>query len=90
MSKNLEPVKVRCAKCREWFNKMEYRSKDISSFSFPQYRIQRYKDFESKPQEINLCTKCSDKLDRFLYIYTDGKDYYRTEENNTTEEPGNE
>lgn len=87
-----QPVEVVCTRCGRKFNKMTYGSNDISSFSFPQYIIHRYKDFDSTPpREINLCRECSDKLDRFLYIYTEGQDYYRNEElNNESEEPRNE
>lgn len=86
-----QPNKVRCIRCRTWFEKIQSGSVDISSFSFPVYMITRYKDFDSEPQQINLCSACSDKLDRFLYIYTEGQDYYRNEEfNNESEEPRNE
>ena len=82
--------KVRCLRCRTWFDKITSKSGDISSFSFPIYKIQRYKDYDSQPQEINLCINCSDKLDRFLYIYTEGQDYYRNDQPNESEEPSNE
>ena len=68
---------IPCMRCGNMFKKMTYNSKDISSFSFPQYKIQRYNDFNSQPREINLCVDCCDKLDRFLYIYIEGQDYYK-------------
>lgn len=86
-----QAIEVSCTRCGKKFEKMQYGSGNISSFSFPVYKIQRYKDFDgSLPREINLCTDCSDKLDRFLYIYTEGQDYYRNEESNNMEEQSNE
>lgn len=76
-NQNLE---VPCTRCGTKFKKMISGSKDISSLNFPQYRIQRYNDFDSPPREVNLCINCADKLDRFLYIYTEGQDYYIDEE----------
>lgn len=74
------PIIVPCTKCGQKYEKMQAGSADISSLRFPQYSIQRYKDLESKPREINLCDKCCDKLDKFLYIYDyDGEDYYKEE-----------
>jgi len=76
-----QTIKVPCTRCGKEYSKMLAGSSDISSFRFPQYMIQRYRDFDSPPREINLCEECCDKLDRFLYIYTEGQDYYINEEN---------
>ena len=73
---NRQKVEVPCSRCGKQFEKMLSGSSDISSLRFPQYKIQRYQDFDSPPREVNLCVECSDKLDRFLYIYTEGQDYY--------------
>lgn len=70
-------VEVKCTKCGKKFIKMVYGSNDISSFSFPVYKIQRYRDYTSLPSEIELCTDCCDKLDRFLLIREEGQDFYR-------------
>lgn len=85
-----QTVKVPCTRCGNEFNKMLAGSSDISSFRFPQYKIQRYQDFDSVPREINLCEQCSDKLDRFLYIYTEGQDYYKNINDLTNGGPNNE
>ena len=87
MKHNKQSEEVPCTRCGEKFKKISSSSNNISSFIFPQYIIQRYGDFNSPPREVNLCVKCSDQLDRFLYIYTDGKDYYREieEQNNGSE-----
>ena len=90
MRRDRQPIEVPCMRCGKKFNKMQAGSSDISSFSFPQYKIQRYKDFDSPPREVNLCVDCCDKLDRFLYIYTEGQDYYRNEEINNMEDSNNE
>lgn len=71
------PELVKCFKCNKEFYKMSSGSKDISSFKFPVYMVQRYKDYNSLPIDINLCPTCCDKLDRFLMIEEDGMDYYR-------------
>ena len=90
MRNDRQPIEVSCVRCRKKFEKMQAGSTGISSFSFPVYKIQRYKDFDSPPKEINLCVDCSDKLDRFLYIYTEGQDYYINEESNNMEDQNNE
>lgn len=77
MRGNTQKIEVECIRCRKRFQKILSGTKDVSSLSFPIYKIQRYKDYDSPPKEINLCSDCSDKLDRFLYIYTDGQDYYK-------------
>ena len=82
-----QKVEIPCTRCGKKFEKMFSGSSDVSSLKFPQYIIQRYQDFDSRPREVNLCTECCDKLDRFLYIYTEGQDYYRYENND--EKDGN-
>lgn len=78
MRNDREPVFVKCIKCERRFQKMTAGSGGITSLRFPVYKIQRYKDFDSEPREINLCEVCSDKLDKFLFIYDySGQDYYR-------------
>lgn len=80
-----EIKEIECVRCRTKFHD-PLKERSFSSFSFPIYSIQRYKDFDSRPKDIHLCKECSDKLDRFLYIYTEGQDYYRDYSENTNEQ----
>lgn len=77
MRGNRQKTMVKCSRCGHEFEQMLYGSSDISSMVFPVYKIQRYKDYDSKPADVNLCTKCCDDMDRFLFIQENGKDYYR-------------
>ena len=79
MRNDRQPIIVECIKCRTKFPKITAGSGGVTSLRFPVYQILRYKDFDSgPPREINLCSKCSDKLDKFLFIYDyDGVDYYQ-------------
>ena len=81
-------VEIPCSRCgAKYFDKLN-SGKNFSSFDFPIYRIQRYNDLESEPRDVHLCKDCCDKLDRFLYIYTEGQDYYIDEEKLLNNEQG--
>lgn len=68
--------KLICAKCGANVRRLTTHTK-LSSRSFPIFMISKYEYSDVPPIRIDLCKKCSEKLDEWLSDSDDsGKDTY--------------